>query len=74
MRKKHNQRQRPQLLPPLPRLLLLLLSFVVRRATNHNPLDKDFQNAGAAARFNIATKSANERIGVQVDTNKNAND
>ena len=28
----------------------------------------------AADRFNIATKSVNERIGVQEDTNKNASD
>ena len=37
---------------------------------------KHFQNARAAARCNIATKSANERIGVQEGTKstKNAND
>ena len=73
MHQKDNQRQQPQLLLLL-RLLLLLLSFVVRRATDHNPLDKDFQNAGAAARCNIATQNANERIGVLGGTTKNAHD
>ena len=62
-----------QLLHP-PSKLLLFLPFVVRRATNHNPVGRPFQNAGAAARCNIATKSANERIGVQEGTNKSAND
>ena len=71
--KKENQRQQPQLLP-LPRLLLLLLPFVVLRATQHNPVDTPFENARAVARCNIATKSANERIGVQEATNKNASD
>jgi len=50
----------------------LPLPFVVRRATNHNPVGIHFQNAQAAARFNIATRTANERIGEQEDTNKNA--
>jgi len=71
--KKDNQRQQAQLLP-LPRFLLPLLPFVVRRATNHNPVDRSFENARAAARCNIATRTANERIGVQVGTNKSAND
>jgi hypothetical protein len=53
---------------------LLLPPFVVRRATNHNPVDIHFENAWAAARCNIATRSVNERIGVQEGTNKNAND
>jgi len=52
----------------------LLPPFVVRRATTHNPMAKDFKNARAAARFNIATRTVNERIGVQEDTNKNASD
>ena len=65
-------------LPILLLLLLhphqhLLLPFVVRRATHHNPVDTPFENAWAAARCNIATKSANERIGVvQEGTNTNA--
>ena len=53
---------------------LLLPPFAVRRATNHNPVDRHFENAWAAARCNIATKSANERIGVQEGTNKNVKD
>ena len=63
MKKKANQQQQHLLLP-----------FLVRRATNHNPVDTPFENARAAARCNIATKSANERIGVQEGTNKNASD
>ena len=63
MKKKVNQQQQHLLLP-----------FVVRRATNHNPVGIHFQNAQAAARFNIATRTANERIGEQEDTNKNASD
>jgi hypothetical protein len=55
--------------------LLLLLPFAVRRATNHNPAHANFINACVATRFNIATtKTANERIGEQKDTNKNASD
>ena len=61
MKKKVNQQQQHLLLP-----------FVVRRATNHNPVGIHFQNAQAAARFNIVTRIANERIGEQEDTNKNA--
>ena len=57
----------------LPQLLPLRLSFVVLRATHHNPLVIHFHNAWAAARRNIATRSANERIGEQEATNKNAN-
>ena len=70
MKKKAKQQQQldPQqqqhLLPP----------YVVRRATNHNPVDIHFENARAAVRCNIATKTANERIGEQEATNKNAND
>ena len=52
---------------------LLFPPRVVRRATNHNLVDIPFENAWAAAQFNIATKSANERIGVQVGTSKSAN-
>ena len=52
----------------------LLPPSVVRRATHHNPVDRHFQNARAAARCNIATRTASERIGGQEVTNKNAND
>jgi hypothetical protein len=62
---------RQQLHPQHQHLLLL---FVVRRATNHNPVDTPFENAKAAARCNIATQSVNARIGVQEGTNKNVND
>ena len=61
----------PQQQLPLP---TLLPTFVVRLATNHNPVDRHFENAGAAAQCNIATKSVNERIGAQAGTNKSAND
>ena len=70
MKKKANQQQQldqqqqQHLLPP----------YVVRRATNHNPVDIHFENAKAATRCNIATKTANERIGEQEATIKNAND
>ena len=63
-----------QLLHPHQQHLLLLPPFVVRRATHHKPVGIHFKNARAAARCNTATKSANERIGVQGGTNKNAND
>ena len=59
----HPQQQH-HLLPPL----------VVRRATHHNPVGTPFENAWAAARCNTATRTANERIGVQGGTNKSAND
>jgi hypothetical protein len=48
--------------------------FFVLRATNHNPVGKPFENAWAAARSSTATRIANERIGVQEGTNKNADD
>jgi hypothetical protein len=68
--KKGNQQQ---ILHPQQQHLPLLPPFVVHRATNHNPaVDIHFENARAAARCNIATKSASERIGVQEGTNKNA--
>ena len=57
-----------------PHQCLLLLSFVVRRATNHNPAHVNSINAWAATRCNIATKIVNERIGKEEATNKNAND
>ena len=53
---------------------LLILSFVVRRATNQNPAHENFVDAWAAARYNIAAKSASARIGVQEDTSKSASD
>ena len=65
-----NKKENQQLLHPQQQHLLPL--FVVRRATNHNPVNIPFENAWAAARSNTATKSANERIGVQEGTNKNA--
>ena len=44
---------------------LLFPPFVVRHATNHNPVDIPFENARAAARCNIATRAVSERIGGQ---------
>ena len=69
---KVNKLQQQQLHPQQQQLLLP--PFAVRRATNHNPVDTNSIDAWAAARCNIATRSANERIGVQEATNKNAND
>ena len=60
--------------PLHPQQQHLLPPFVVRRATNHNPVDIPFENAWAAARCNIATRSANERIGEQEDISKNVSD
>ena len=65
--------QQQQLHPQQQQHYMYLPPFVVRRATNHNLVGTPFGDARAAARCNIATKSANERIGVQEDTNKNAN-
>ena len=65
---KVNKLQQQQLHPQ--QQLLLLPPFAVRRATNHNPVDTNSIDAWAAARSSTATRSANERIGVQVGTSK----